>query len=480
MAATDSQAEVLKQIPSPFGRLWVGLCIILSIFVVFAIYTTHEVRGLEDLQVNVVQKDRKDSLQLLRLQNDAYLLGISMRDMSLGRTRYPIRDWRAEFDRLRADMDDALRLEGQYGASTSETRTMANDKRAQLRGALADFWQIAHQVFALADQGNENGARRLIDGELESRRAVVSEIVSRLLFINDQTQAQAAERISAVYGSVKRDILLVVAVLFLMALVTGFYTFEANRKTFAKLQHLAEQLQYHSEELRKLSWKLIEVQEDTLRRVARDLHDEFGQILTAIGTMLGRTSRKAAGGGPPVDPALIQDLQEVHQIVHNTLQTVRDQSQMFRPAILDDFGLEQTIEWFIKQFSRQTGIRVDFDLDLRDVSIPPEEAIHIYRIVQEALNNVSRHSKAQEAKVIMAESNGELHLQIEDRGVGFASRTGNGRSPGDGVGLMGMRERAEHLNGSLEIQSSPGRGTVVRVRVPVKSEDKKGVESRVL
>lgn len=478
MPRAESQPEVLKQIPSPFARLWVGLCIILSIFVVFAIYTTHEVRGLEDLQINVVQKNRKDSLQLLRLQSDAYLLGISMRDMSHGHTRYPIPDWRAGFGRLRADMDDALRLEGLYGVSTPETRVMANDKRAQLRGALADFWQAADRVFALADKGDERGARSLIDGELESKRAVVSEIVSRLLTINDQTQAQAAQRTSAVYGSVKRDILLVVAVLFLMALVTGLYTFEANRKTFAKLHHLAEQLQEHSEELRRLSWKLIEVQEETLRHVARDLHDEFGQILTAIGTMLGRTHRRAASGAPAADPALIQDLQEVQRIVHDTLQTVRDQSQMFRPAILDDFGLEQTLEWFIKQFSRQTGIQVDFDLDLGDVSMLPEEAIHLYRIVQEALNNVARHAKAHEATVVLRESQGELNLEVRDRGVGFQSSAGNGRSPGDGVGLMGMRERAEHLNGSLSIQSAPGEGTVVRVRVPLKSEAKKEVGSR--
>ena len=120
---------------------------------------------------------------------------------------------------------------------------------------------------------------------------------------------------------------MVIAVLFLLALGTGLYTLEANRKTFARLQHLTEQLQSQSEALQKLSWKLIDVQEDTLRRVARDLHDEFGQILTAIGAMLSRTGKRAGDGDANRDGAVVQELQAVQKIVQETLQTVRDQSQ---------------------------------------------------------------------------------------------------------------------------------------------------------
>src|SRR5205823_5520189 len=200
--------------------------------------------------------------------------------------------------------------------------------------------------------------------------------------------------------------------------------------------------------------------------VARDLHDEFGQILTAIGAMLGRTGKRACDGDSNRDGALVQELQAVQKIVQETLQTVRDQSQMFRPAILDDFGLGQTLEWFVKQFSRQAGINVRLKAELRDGSFPPEDAIHLYRIVQEALANVARHAKAQEAQVTLRERDGELDLAIRDDGVGFDG--GSSRSAGDGLGLMGMRERAEHLNGSLAIVSAPGKGTTIRVRVPLR------------
>jgi signal transduction histidine kinase len=460
MSTAQPEHDLLSEIPSPSRRLWIGLCIILSIFVVFAVYTIHEIRWLEDFQVNVVQRNRKASLQLLRLQNDAYLLAISLRDMALTQAPYPIHDWEAEFDRLRADMENAVMLEGRFAVSNPATA----DKRTQLRATLVDFGGAADQVFALAQRGEEAEARKLTQSKLESKRAVISEIVARLLVLNDQTQAEATEKINLVYGNVKRDILILIGVLFLLALGTGLYTLQASGKAFERLHHLAEKLQAQSEQMRMLSWKLIDVQERTLRHVARDLHDEFGQILTAIGAMLGRAGQKALDK----DPVFVQDVEAVKKIVEDTLQTVRDESQIFRPAILDDFGLSQTLVWFVQQFTRQTGIQVHYEGKISDGFFLPESSVHLYRIVQEALNNVARHSDAREAWVTVEEQEGELKLEIRDNGAGFEVSADGSRVMGQGIGLMGMRERAEHLNGSFKVLSSPGKGCVVSVRVPLR------------
>jgi signal transduction histidine kinase len=456
-AAPDPN-ESWTQIPSPTRRLWIGLGVILSIFIIFTVYIVHEVRWLQDFQVNVVQRNRKASLQLLRMQNDVYSLAISLRGMTDVRGRYPIVDWHAEFNRLEADMADALNKEAAFAGRVGG----AADKQAQLQRALPDFWQSLDLVFELAAAGHEEQARRLAQTEVENKRAVVSEIVSRLLILNDQAQAQAADTINAVYDRVQRRILLVMGILLLMALGTGLYTLQANRRTFEQLQHLAERLQEQSEQLRNLSWKLIQVQEDTLRQVSRDLHDEFGQILTAMGTLLGGARRKTA------DPGLLKDLEAVRGIAHETLARVRDQSQMFRPAILDDFGLLQTLEWFTRQYSRQSGIQVHFETDrlgAAALAIAPEDAIHLYRIVQEGLNNVSKHAQATEAWVSVRQQDGRLELVIRDDGRGFEVN-GEARKLHGGVGLMGMRERAEHLRGTFEVRSQPGKGTTVRVRVP--------------
>src|SRR5215831_6381434 len=209
----------LRHIPSPSKRLWVGLCVVLSIFIIFAVYTVRQIHWLEDFQVNVVQRNRKASLQLQRLQNDAYLLAISLRDMAFSQSRYPIRDWQAQFTRLRDDMENAITVEGQFAVSTPAT----GEKRIQLRAALQDFWRLADQVFLSAQRGEEERARLLTQTELESKRAVISEIINRLLVLNDRAQAEASERINEVYGSVRNNNLLVLAVLFVLALATGLY-----------------------------------------------------------------------------------------------------------------------------------------------------------------------------------------------------------------------------------------------------------------
>jgi signal transduction histidine kinase len=459
MTRPQTEHDVLSEIPSPSVRLWLGLCVSLTIFLIFAGYTIHEIRWLEDFQVNVVQKNRKASLQLLRLQDDTYELAVSLRDMTLPERRYPIFYWKGEFTRVRQEMDEALRLEGQYAASTPA----GDEKRRQLRDVLDDFWLSADEAFQLADQSHEETARYMIRSQLESKREIISSIITRLLALNDQAQTEAGQEVSRTYGRVKRDILLLIGILFLVALGTGLYTLQANRKTFDRLHHLAETLQTQSEQLRLLSWKLIDVQEKTLRQVARDLHDEFGQILTAIGVTLGRASQKALDQ----DPVFVQDVKAVKKIVEDTLQLVRSEAQIFRPAILDDFGLAQTLEWFVDQFSRQTGIQVHYKGKLSDGFFLPEDAIHLYRIVQEALNNVARHSGAKEAWVTVEEQVGSLSLEIRDNGAGFVVGPENNRVAGQGIGLMGMRERAEHLKGSFSIRSSPQRGTVVSVHVPL-------------
>jgi signal transduction histidine kinase len=456
----EGEHDLLREIPSPTRRLWLGLCVTLFIFVIFATYTIREIRWLQDFQVNVVQRNRRASLELLRLQDDTYQLAVSLRDMTLPESRYPISYWRGEFSRLREDMSSALVQEAQLAA-----RTPAGDQqRRQLRDVLDNFWGLADEAFSLAGEGHEDSARYLIRSQLEEQRETISRVVSELLRLNDQAQQEAGRRVSSVYGEVTKDILLLIAVLFLVALGTGLYTLQANRKTFERLHHLAEKLQSQSEQLRMLSWKLIEVQEQTLRQVARDLHDHFGQILTAIGVMLGRAGQKAAES----DPVFVRDVREVKKIVEDTLQSVRDESQIFRPAILDDFGLQQTLEWFAEQFSRQTGVLVHWRGQLSDGLFPPEAAIHVYRIVQEALANVARHSGAKEAWVTVGEKDNHLDVEIRDNGKGFEAGGELKRAAGQGIGLMGMRERAEHLHGSLGIRSAPQAGTTVSVRIPLR------------
>ncbi len=451
----SSARDYLAEIPSPSFRLWAGLCVILSVFIIFAFYSIHQIQWLEDFQINVVQRNFKASVELLRLENDANSLGITLRDMTRPKTEYPLRYWQPVLGRLHEDMANAVGLEGRYAVETRATSSQIKE----LQGEVAGFWRTADRAFAAIDRSSIASARNLIQTTLETQDAVITGTVASLIRLNEQAQVDAARQIRGVYGNFERNNLLLLGVLLLLAVATGLYTLQANRTTFERLRHLAGTLQAQSEELRKLSWKLIDVQEATLRQVAHDLHDEFGQILTAVGILLSRAGQKTASK---------EDIQYVKDIVEETLQNVRDRSQMFRPAILDDFGLNKTLEWFVEQFSRQTGIQVHIEGQVEDAPMPAEEAVHIYRIVQEALSNVARHSGAEQAVVRLKGERGELSVEICDEGRGFAPESERNQAVGEGFGLLGMRERARRLDGTLSIRSAPGKGTVVSARVPVR------------
>ncbi len=452
----DAAPDPLREVPSASLRVWLGLCIILATFASFAWYMTARIERLEQFQSDVVQRNRKSSLELLRLQNDTYLLALSIRDMALRQSHYPLQDWKPAFFRLRDDMADAVRLDEQFAPSTPQ----ADGFRRLLRARLDDLTLTATSVFASAARGDEAGARALVESRMEAQRADITALVARLLVNNDQAQADAARKINGIYQSARRNILLATALLFLLALATGLYVLQASRRAFDKLRHLAEQLHSQSTQLRELSWRLIDLQEQTLRRIAVDLHDEFGQILTALGLLLKRSE------GEPDEEERRQNLEAAGTIVRETLQKVRDQSQMLHPSTLEDFGLEQTLEWFVEQFSRQTGIPVELRTTGESFEIPPESAIHLYRIVQQALNNVARHARASRAWIALRVERPFLTIEIGDDGVGFdPTGLAAGRSPARNLGLTAMRERAEHLHGALFIHSFPGRGAVVEVRV---------------
>jgi signal transduction histidine kinase len=205
------------------------------------------------------------------------------------------------------------------------------------------------------------------------------------------------------------------------------------------------------------------VQEEVLRSVSRELHDEFGQILTAVGAMLARAERK----GVPPDSPLRTELTEVREITHNALEKVRSLSQMLHPSVIDDYGLVKGIEWYTDLFQKQTGIETHTSILGNPVRITGQPAIHCFRVVQEALNNAAKHSGSKTAEVEMIFSERFLAVNVKDFGRGLPQAKKPARR---GLGLIAMRERAELLGGSLDISSSPDKGTTVSLKMPLPRE----------
>ena len=441
---------------SPTLGLLLGLIVTLAAVLAYSAYITWQVAGLHKLQSELIDRDRKDSLQLLRIQNDLNLLAVAMRDMIDNDEPYPLTAWAAQFQRIRTDLDDAMHLEAELAPAT---RTA--EQNASLSSSLTQFWDAVDRVFALAGEGREKEAREQIRISLQARQEALSAAISRLLVQNSDNEQRAAQRIIQIYDRVQRQVYVFLAATLAAILLTGFSMIRWNRRLFARMAEISERRS-------ELAQKLIATQESMLRHISRDLHDEFGQILTAMGSMLGR-----AGAHAPQGSALRNDLQEVLQIAQDTLERVRSLSQALHPVMLDEAGLETTLDWYIPTVERQTEIAISYEKQGTPFAVDSSAAVQIYRVLQEALNNVARHSGAKQAWVRLRFLPATLELEVEDHGVGF-----NGRPAKQGIGLVAMRERSELMGGQIIFSTPAPGGTLLRLivsreRVELREKDPK-------
>jgi signal transduction histidine kinase len=424
------------------GLVW-GLVIILCTVVAYSWYIRLQIAHLRQVQAELVDRNRRDSLQLLRIQNDLNGLALAMRDMSAGDEPYPLTAWRGQFKRLRTDLDDALRLEDQIAATR---RTP--EQRQYLATSVAQFWSEVDALFDAADRNDLKQAHALIP-PLQTREAGISTAVARLLVENNRAEEDAAAQIELVYARVERQLYIFLAATLTAIVVTVALLIRSNHQIFRQIEDLSEQRS-------DLAHKLIATQESTLQFVSRELHDEFGQILTAIGSLLGRAEKQA-----PPDSTWSANIREVRDIAQSTLENVRSLSQALHPVMLDEAGVESAIDWYLPTVERQTGLAIHFEKTGNSRPIGSRAGIHIYRILQEALNNVVRHAGTQEANVRLQFRPKSLVLEVEDHGKGLQPERDR-----RGIGLVAMRERAEVLGATIAWQPAPGGGTRVRLEIP--------------
>ncbi len=429
-------------------RLLAGLAVILTAAAVYSGYTAFQLRGLRRLQSETIDRYRADSLLLLRIQNDLNTLGLAMRDMLDSSEPYPLVAWEGQMKRIRTDLQDAMEREASYAV-----RTRTPDQARYLSGAMSQLADALDRVFTLARQ-NETEARAQVRLSLQARQAAISTAVSRLLVQNNESEEQAAVRTQEIYAGAQRNLYLFLAAVLIVIAGTSAYLLHYNRRVFDRINTL-------SERRGELAQQLISTQENMFRSLSRDLHDDFGQILTAMGIMLQRTNR----GADALPESVRSDLREVHETVQLTLEKLRQLSQALHPVMLEEMGLEQTVDAYLPPYEDRTGISVTYQKSGVSRPVDREVAIHVYRVLQEALNNVARHAQCTEARVRLNLSPSTLVLEVEDDGVGLSNRNRSG------MGLVSMRERAEMVKGTVEFLESAGGGALVRLTVPLAAEE---------
>jgi signal transduction histidine kinase len=437
----------VKQTSATSLRLLPGLAVTVLAVALFSGYTVLQLRSLTRLQTEIIDRNRTDSLLLLRIQNNLNALGTAMRDMVDSSEPYPLSAWRSQFARIRGDLEDAIAREGEV-APASRT----SDQSRYLAAAMDQFWDALDRIFVLAAT-NETEAKARIRLSLQPRHEALTSAVARLLVQNHDREQAAAAETQQIYARVERNVYIFLFATLAVIGITSVHLLRYNRRVFDQVSSLSERRS-------ELAQQLISAQDSTLRSLSRELHDEFGQTLTAVGMALERVYRSV----DPARQALRRELHDVHEAVQSMLDKMRSLSHSLHPVILNELGLEGALETYIPTFESRTGIAVRFVRSGQTRAVDRETATHVYRVFQEALNNAARHSGATCIEVRLALSASSAVLEVEDDGAGFRERTGLG------MGMVSMRERAEILNGAIEFLEGSRGGALIRLTVPLEPE----------
>lgn len=289
--------------------------------------------------------------------------------------------------------------------------------------------------------------------------AVLPMLLPALLFVEGPI-ASAAPRLLAFAGA---------------ALLGGGLAWVCGRALLAEMDHEAEaedtgagepdcarrerQLLRSHGQLRALAARMESAREDERRRIAREVHDQLGQALTGLRFDIAWLATRVAE-----QPALCKKTGEMSGLVDEMVQAVRRIAMTLRPVVLDDLGFVPAVEWQIQEFEARTHIRCEFRTSLAGLDLDPGKAITLFRILQEALTNVARHAGASRVLVRLAREDNNLLFSITDDGAGFDPQRVEARHS---LGLLGMRERARLVGGSVSVAGRPGKGTEVAVRLPL-------------
>ena len=234
-----------------------------------------------------------------------------------------------------------------------------------------------------------------------------------------------------------------------------------NTQLEQRVQQRTEALKISRDQLRGLAGRLQAAREEERARLSREVHDVIGQILTGLKMDISSLGRLLQSE----NAASLRKIADINGLLDEAIQSVRKVATELRPAVLDNFGLVAAVEWQLREFGERFGIAGDFDCAVEEIKLDNDHATAIFRLIQESLTNVARHSQATEVQVTLKETDSDLLVQIADNGRGISEEE---MSANRSLGLLGMRERVKLLNGEITFQGNPGRGTTIHVQVPLR------------
>jgi signal transduction histidine kinase len=410
----------------------------------------HEVAAIHEAH-------RETALMLEDIQSDNYLSGILVRDYLLDPTPGTGPQYRKELLELRSALSKHL---------TALSRSLSHDEGRvleRLRREMDIYWESLDPVFEWTPQEKAARGSAFLRRQVIPRRYAIVSITREIDDLNAKNLRREEERIRLNRVELRAYFLKLFAFSAMVAAaVAGMSIFRVLR-----LEQRSEEQRRRAEraerELRYLSQKLVQAQEEERKSISRELHDEIGQLLTALKMELGNLSQLRESSGNEFQ----EHLAEAKAVTERTMRAVRDLAMGLRPSMLDDLGLGPALQWQVREFSSRSSIPVSLEIDGDPGGIPESVSTCIYRVTQEALTNCARHAQAQNVRITVHGSTDRIFLTVTDDGVGFDFSD----SVGAGLGLIGMEERVKKLGGTLSISSRAQRGTVLEVQLPLKEPE---------
>ena len=442
------------------GALVAGFAVVFGLWVLSGYEL---VRRLNDVEARTAaeQQAALRGERVLSLVRTNVLLGsIYLRDALIDNRMTTREQYERELNQLRGQIDSALPAYLVEVTSEDERRQWA-----QLQIELDAYWRSREVAFSPDAPLNTAQAASVLRQRVVPTRETILQIIDRLSELQALSQRRHDAEISLLYAELRNRLLLIGALAIVIGVGVAFVATRHVTVLEREIEHQRLAERHTREELERLSARLVTVQEQERRSLARELHDEVGQALTAIKMDVAVALRGLAPGSRETS-----SLEDARSIAENTLQGVRDLSQLLHPSMLDDFGLPEAVGAYLRSFSKRTGVRTELVQYGMEQRLAPEAEVCVYRIVQEALTNVARHSGARTATVTLARAADHLQMTVEDDGRGPGAR--GARLPASrGLGIIGMRERAQALGGTFVLEPRPGGGTRVSARIPVTPGD---------
>jgi signal transduction histidine kinase len=449
--------------------LWCGFGGLLLLMAILGISAFSFLRQIEvrqeEIRKDYVERDRT----LENIRAAVYISGTYMRDYLLDTNEEIAGQHKASFFEARGRMESGVAA---YSPLVRPgERAVFDQFKKELRAYLDTVSPALN--WTLPERRAQGSA--FVENEVLPKRMLAVDLTDRLHELSEQQLKASSQEVSSLFSSFRTRLVL----LFTFTIGAGLTLAGLSLRRIFTLERESEirfrQIVATQDELKGLSAELLSAQESERRKISRELHDEVGQVLSAC--MLGLGNLRAAIQAGNSDEAIGQ-LQMVEDMTQRNAAAVRNIALLLRPTMLDDLGLVPALAWLAREISRTSGIHIDVIADSTgDVpeNLPEDHRTCVFRVVQEAVHNASRHSGARNVEIRLERAAGDrLRVSVQDDGKGFEPRRETG------LGILGMEERVLRLGGKIDVDSEPGRGTIVRFELPLPNMNNRDYVTRPL